>query len=556
MADNTSAQYFLVAAGGTGMRCLQSFINLAAVGMFKDIKKVHILLMDTDEENKDKRNAENLIQAYQKIAPTPKGGGFYNCEFKLYVFVPDYSTDTRRNFIILSQLERGDSDVNHKLANIFFEDNVQEFDLSHGYRAQTHLGSYLMYHAFVEEIRKSVQDRVYGVNSELYQFIRAVSEANNTEARIFAFGSSFGGTGASSIPVVPKAISDCTKIITGGALHADKIYYGGVVLSSYFKFKPPSDAEKKKEKVIANSQFFTHNSASALNYYVNDFTISKTYKRLYLLGWPTRFNVDIDEYKEKHLGQGKDQKTITGGKAQENPAHVLEIFSAAAAHHFFDPQFTKSDDLKDINSTQFKYKSLMLAEANKPESSKMVFEADDIIFRKDAATGTVGIPAHEDLRKNLIAFYSIGAMIHAEYQGNVMGLVDDLKLYNSSYVVNPEVIESFSYFLNYFSLIPRGESGADKNAYLPGWLTQVFHTFAATGDKDFLGIPKDFFVKGPGNWHRAYPELSTKTAKDAFVKRFKKLNQNKGGEFDQLLEDLRATFFSFELDTTTILQAE
>jgi hypothetical protein len=133
MAENNSAQYFLVAAGGTGMRCLQSFINLAAVGMFKGISKVHILLMDTDEENKDKRNAENLIKAYEKLFSSAKdapGGAFFKCELVLYVFVPDYSKDTRRNFIILSQLERGNSDVNHKLANIFFEDSVQEFDLS------------------------------------------------------------------------------------------------------------------------------------------------------------------------------------------------------------------------------------------------------------------------------------------------------------------------------------------------------------------------------------------------------------------------------------------
>ena len=75
---------------------------------------------------------------------------------ELSVFVPDYSKDDRRNFVMLSQLERGASDINHKLANIFYEDAAQEFNLSHGYRAQTHLGSYLMYHAFIEEIKNSV----------------------------------------------------------------------------------------------------------------------------------------------------------------------------------------------------------------------------------------------------------------------------------------------------------------------------------------------------------------------------------------------------------------
>jgi hypothetical protein len=557
MAENNSAQYFLVAAGGTGMRCLQSFINLAAVGMFKGISKVHILLMDTDEENKDKRNAENLIKAYEKLFSSAKdapGGAFFKCELVLYVFVPDYSKDTRRNFIILSQLERGNSDVNHKLANIFFEDSVQEFDLSHGYRAQTHLGSYLMYHAFLEEIRKSVQDSVYGVNSQLYKFIDAVSKANNTEARIFAFGSSFGGTGASSIPVIPRAISDCTNLISGGAIQTDNIYYGGVVLSSYFKFKAPSDEEKKKEKVIANSQFFNHNSASALNYYINDYTILKTYKRLYLLGWPSQYNVDIDLYKSETLKTSQDKKTITGGKAQENPAHILEIFSAAAAHHFFDQQFTSSNSLKDTHTTQFKYKSLMLGDG---ENAKMVVDADDIIFRMSKGANTTSsenlIPEHEELRKNLIAFYSIGALVHSEYKGNLMGLIDDLKLYNSTYEVNPEVLASFSFFLNYFTLIPKGEDGND---YMPGWLNQVYFTFDPKTDKDFLELPNKFFGLDPSKWSIAYPELSKKAPRNAFVTRFKKLHKNKGGDFGKLVDNLRETFYSFKLDSRVIFQEE
>jgi len=549
----TSANHFVVAAGGTGMRCLQSFVNLCAIGMFKDIGKIHILLMDTDEENGDKRNAENLIQSYQKIQKSVSNGGYFNCELELSVFVPDYSKDTRKNFIILSQLERGNSDTNHKLANIFFEDIVQEFDLSHGYRAQTHLGSYLMYHAFIEEIRKSQEDTVYGNNSQLYHFIQAIASANNTEARVFSFGSSFGGTGASSIPVIPKAITDCAKIVTAGSLNLDKIFYGGVVLSSYFKFKPPSDAEKKKKKVIANSQFFTHNSATALNFYVNDFTISKTYKRLYLLGWPTNLNVDIDDYKKEALQGKADEETVTGGKAQENPAHVLEIFSAAATHHFFHPSITDSKTLNNINATQFRYKSMTLAGDGKKESSKMVFDAEDILH-KNIGPDSKELPIHEVVRKNLIAFFAFGKLVHSEYKGNLMGLVDDLKLYNSSYEVNAEIIESFQFFLNYFSLLPKGESDEGFN---PGWLSQAFFTFAPEGEKDFLGIKSEFFKHGlPKNWNIAYPQLDSKNSKNNFVNRFKKLHKNKTGDFSDFIENIRTTFYDFDLDSKIIIQEQ
>lgn len=548
--SNLGAQYFLVAAGGTGMRCLQSFINLSATGLFKDLKTVHILLMDTDEENKDKRNAENLLKSYEQVFKNAEGETFFNCELKLYRFVPDYSKDSRRNFIIISQLERGDSDTNHKLANIFFEEGVQQFDLSHGYRAQTHLGSYLMYHAFVEEIRKSVQDNVYGANSELHQFIQAVSNANNTEARIFAFGSSFGGTGASSIPVIPRAISDCTKIVTGGNISGDKIYYGGVVLSSYFKFKPPSDSEKKKEKVIANSQFFTHNSASALNYYVNDFTISKTYKKLYLLGWPSKYNVDLDAYKEDELGKKKETevKTITGGKSQENPGHVLELFSATAAFHFFSGIFTSKSELERISSTQFNYKSMGI-----DESGNLILDPEDVISNPGDIDKEV--PMHEDFRKNLIAFYSFGKMVHAEYKGNMMGLLDDLRLYNSNYDVKPEILDSFTYFLNYFSLIPKGDEG--NASYYPGWLTQLFITFKPNGDKDFLSIPKNFFdKKNAETWTLAYPELQRKNARNIFIERFKKINKNSSGDFKKFVEDIRSTLYSFKIDSKLATQED
>ena len=60
-----TSKYFLVCAGGTGMRCLQSFVNMCALGMFSG-QIVDLLLLDTDAENKDKKNAENLVKNNNK----------------------------------------------------------------------------------------------------------------------------------------------------------------------------------------------------------------------------------------------------------------------------------------------------------------------------------------------------------------------------------------------------------------------------------------------------------------------------------------------------------
>ena len=70
-----TSKYFLVCAGGTGMRCLQSFINMCSVGMFAG-QTIDVLLLDTDAENKDKKN---------KGAKALRGKGPLKLVFKIVV---------------------------------------------------------------------------------------------------------------------------------------------------------------------------------------------------------------------------------------------------------------------------------------------------------------------------------------------------------------------------------------------------------------------------------------------------------------------------------------
>ena len=51
---------FVIAIGGTGMRCLESFVHLCAIGMF-DNEEIEILTLDTDQENGNKGRVERLI---------------------------------------------------------------------------------------------------------------------------------------------------------------------------------------------------------------------------------------------------------------------------------------------------------------------------------------------------------------------------------------------------------------------------------------------------------------------------------------------------------------
>ena len=556
-----SQNLYLVTAGGTGMRCLQSFINTCALGMYPG-KTINILLLETDEENKDKKNTENLIQYYNKIRgkkstnfnnddEKAKIGNFYSANINLYTFVPDYSTEQTRNFVVLSQVERGDSEENRMLANIFYEEGVQEFNLAHGYRAQTHLGSYLMYHAFVDEIRKATANDDYQKSSQLFKFINKIKESNQDGAKIFALGSSFGGTGASSIPVITRAITDSCKIITGDKIEMDRLYYGGVVLSSYFKFSPPSDAHKKKDKIIADSQFFEHNSAAALMYYVNDPTILDTYKRLYLLGWGDFKLTNVDDFKQKVASGGKaDTKTVTGGKKQQNPAHILELFGAFAAKHFFD-ETTPISELNDISSTEFKFKSLEATPAGDGAFLPTVRFEDLYSIPDDENKKGGQLATHEKIRDNFVAFYSIGSILRNYYDRDVVGLIKDLRRYNCNFnEYSDDQIEGLNRFFEYFTSIPQ-ESSSDQQDFYPGWFNQLYMTFHGGDDpKDeyFFGLSAESLGLKNSKWWMNYNEfagLSEVAVKDKFIQQFKKINRkNKSGNLAQLVEALRKTFYS------------
>ena len=63
------SKYFVIAIGGTGMRCLESFVHLCAVGLFDD-KEINVLTLDTDAQNGNKERTESLIHLYSSINPS------------------------------------------------------------------------------------------------------------------------------------------------------------------------------------------------------------------------------------------------------------------------------------------------------------------------------------------------------------------------------------------------------------------------------------------------------------------------------------------------------
>ena len=328
---------FVIAIGGTGMRCLESFVHLCAIGMF-DGKEINILTLDTDQTNGNKGRVEQLIELYNKVKRDEgvdggsNAGTFFSAKIKLYKFFTTYSDQTRKNYGLLSatstiglenaeQVEQDDKD----LANLFLDKDVQEFNLEHGYRAQTHLGSLLMYHGILEAMKHVAENREKAEEHEcaLVDFIRELVAQPN--ARVFVFGSVFGGTGASSIPIIPKALRDASAIDGNNIIDLGRVKFGSTLLTQYFSFPAPDMRTLEKEKVVATSDNFAINSQAALQFYQSDPTVKKYYKRLYHIGWPESMAFKVSE----------NGPTITGGGEQKNACHVVELMCACAAYDFF-----------------------------------------------------------------------------------------------------------------------------------------------------------------------------------------------------------------------------
>lgn len=468
---------FVIAIGGTGMRCLESFVHLCAIGMF-DNKEIEVLTLDTDQFNGNKARVESLIENYNRIKSSGGAGGgtansdtFFSAKLNLHRYWTNYTGEGRKNFRNISKIAEAQTpeakEENQLIADLLLErESVQEFDLAHGYRAQTHLGSHLMYHGIIEAARSLASGQnVKPEEKDLESFLNKLSVAEN--GRVFVFGSVFGGTGASSIPVLPVAFRDAIEIRSGGksSIDLDKLKFGSTLLTEYFAFKKPDAAQMKTkdDSVIADSSFFALNSQAALQFYENDPTVKRVYKRMYHIGWPIE---------SKPYGENKDNKTITGGATQKNPAHVLELMCAASAYDFF----TLGQNVLDVKKAEYVYRAATF------ENGAFSFNGADFVGneRGDRFTNKLGA---------FLSFAHIALSLNEGARnpnGGVKTFLSTLKeqkveAYNS---LTNEDLDQIDEYLKLFCY-----SVDNAGSFNPGWIYQVRSTITPGS---FIFDPKAF----------------------------------------------------------------
>lgn len=422
-------QIFVIGIGGTGMRCIESFTHLCAMGMFDDTD-VHMLALDTDKENGNFTRLKNLKEAYIKTKGINKDhqalkDTFFSANILYYQFSPDYQKTSTFNSIHKYTTKKEKNPLETDLANIFLTEKTREFDLKHGFRAQTHLGSMLMYHSIIDEIKSNSK-------GDLFKYVANLKNASTTgKPRVFILGSVFGGTGASSIPIIPKALIKGAEIVSAGAVNLDKnAFFGATLLTGYFSFNTPSQQERDIQKVIATSDKFALNSQAAMMFYEADDTVKKTYQKFYMLGTK---NIDWNPSKNP-------EKTITGGEDQENKSHYIELLAAFAAWDFFNLPEEELVDFKKENKLDYLFRTLddsisfvdFVGDSKKAELAKKfgLFVALSLIaeleghydFFQQVQSGgliSVGITGYEDIDKkeidNLKKYINL---FHFEFNGN------------------------------------------------------------------------------------------------------------------------------------------
>lgn len=446
-------RYFLIGIGGTGMRCLESFVHLCAMGMFDDCE-INILALDTDRDNGNFRRLKTLVNAYldtkgvEKGAPKALSNTFFSAKINYFEFSPNYSKPSTGKFSRLTKY--GDlRDRNPKaadLADLLLTENTREFDLKHGYRAQTHLGSYLMYHSILQEYKENHKGK-------LAEFIDSIILASQDDTtKVFVMGSVFGGTGASSIPIIPKVFNKAAEIKGGYSL--DHVFFGSTLLNTYFTFKAPGKDYEAKQKVVAIAEKFAMNSQAAMMFYNDDKTVKHTYQKFYMLGTP----------KIQYATETVENETVTGGARQENNSHYIELFAAFAAYDFFNSQDNELSEIKN-DSDGVRYFFRTIDDDGNMDFGDFLPQAEEKQFAK-----RFGLLTAMSFVTNLDKYD-----FYASAQNGVLGKNDNIEDYED---IDPREVKAIK---KYFDLY---HFKIDNDKILNGWLRQLHNS--AGGEDKFL----------------------------------------------------------------------
>ena len=285
--------YYAIGIGGTGAKCLESLIHLAAAGMMPD-GDLHLLFVDPDTSNGSRARVEETLANYVGCKDRLELGQTDLLKTKIVPADPILWTPFKETNPSLNRFfhyENFRDSPAGKLFDVLYSRSEKESTLEEGFRGHPSIGSAVM--AKTVDLAKD----------DVWSTFRKKIADDDEGAKVFLAGSIFGGTGASGFPTIAQIVKDALDVKLGGAL-----------LLPYFKFMDDGDNGKLKAK----SDEFLMNTQTALKHY-HLWNQTGVYDAVYLFGDESRTDVE----------------NALGGPEQKNAPHFIELYAALAAIDFF-----------------------------------------------------------------------------------------------------------------------------------------------------------------------------------------------------------------------------
>ena len=301
--------YYAIGIGGTGAKCLESLIHLAAAGMMpEENSELYVLFVDPDIANGCLERAVTTLDHYKAFSNNPQLEQPCLLQTKIRsadrtIWTPFNKDDAQprlSNFFHYNGLRMAKDNTRVAAAHLFevlySRKEREETTLDKGFRGHPSIGASVM-----------AQTVKLGADDPWLTFRSLV--AKDTDAKIFLAGSIFGGTGASGFPTIAELVKD--------ELKNKKVQVGGALVLPYFTFTDTGDNELK-----AKAEHFLMNTQAALKYY-HLWNKKLIYDAIYLFGDESRIEVE----------------NSLGGRGQQNAPHFIELYAALAAIDFFGRDF-------------------------------------------------------------------------------------------------------------------------------------------------------------------------------------------------------------------------
>ena len=297
--------YYAIGIGGTGAKCLEALIHLAATGMMPD-GEFYVLFVDPDTANGSLASAQQTLTRYMKCKDAVDFGDtslfktrIISADRTVWTPFEDRADQSLGQFFMYNSLDAAEDRKRKSAARLFdvlYSKRERETTLEYGFRGRPSIGSAVM--------AKTVD---LGEAEPWRMFRQRI--ANDSEPKIFLAGSIFGGTGAAGFPTIARLISNELREINA----QEQATLGGALVLPYFHFVSQDNLELQAE-----SEAFLMNTRAALQYYYL-WNRTDDYKAVYLVGSETQTEVDH----------------CLGGQRQRNAPHFIELYAALAAIHFF-----------------------------------------------------------------------------------------------------------------------------------------------------------------------------------------------------------------------------